>query len=206
MHLAASFRTEYFRSSPLFTLLNKMFIVHTMATAGDRYERELKYLLAGDGKTVATMIKTCDDGEKRAYSSVVDNPFVVIRAAGSLGVDLVALRWDFSFPIEVKSSSEDVLRFSKNPRLAEQAEKMIEECQRASLIPIYAFRLKGFRGDPWRIFSLPLGCTLKGRMGLIQRTLPQIETNSNGNYIMRWENGMKLSKFIDYMGAMSEGS
>jgi len=174
-----------------------------MATAGDRYERELKYLLAGDEKTIKVMMKTCDDNERTAYSSITENPFVVIRAAGSLGVDLVALRWDFSFPIEVKSSSEEVLRFSKNPRLTEQAESMIEECKRASLIPIYAYRLKGFRGDPWRIFSLPLGDALKGRMGIIQRTIPQIETNSNGNLVMRWENGMKLSKFIDYMGSLS---
>ena len=177
-----------------------------MATTGDRYERELKYLLAGDDKTIRTMMKTCDDTEKRAYVSVIESPFLVIRAAGSLGVDLVAMRWDFSFPIEVKSSSEDTLRFSKNPRLAEQAENMIDECQRASLIPIYAFRLKGLRGDPWRIFSLPLGSALKGKMGLVQRTIPQIETNSNGNYIMRWENGMKLSKFIEYMEALSAGT
>ncbi|MDR2866797.1 MAG: Holliday junction resolvase [Methanomassiliicoccaceae archaeon] len=175
-----------------------------MATAGDRYERELKYLLAGDEKTVKTMIKTCDEAEKRAYSSIADNPFVVIRAAGSFGVDLVALRWDFSFPIEVKSSSDELLRFSKNPRLTEQADKIIEDCKRSSLIPIYAFRLKGYRGDPWRIFSLPLDCVLRGRMGIMQRTIPQIEVNSNGNYMMRWENGMKLSKFIDYMGMMAE--
>ncbi|MCL2711832.1 MAG: Holliday junction resolvase [Methanomassiliicoccaceae archaeon] len=175
-----------------------------MATGGDRYERELKYLLTGDEKTVRTMIKTCDENEKKAYSSITENPFVVIRAAGSLGVDLVALRWDFSFPIEVKSSSENVIRFSKNPRLAEQAEKMINECQKASLIPVYAFRLKGFRGDPWRIFALPTNSSLKGRMSIIQRTIPQIEINNNGNYIMKWENGMKLSKFIEYMGMMAE--
>jgi len=171
-----------------------------MATGGDRYERELKYLLAGDEKAVKNMIKTCDSAEKCAYTSIIDNPFVVIRAAGSLGVDLVALRWDLSFPIEVKSSAEGVLRFSRNPRLAEQAEKMICECQRASLIPIYAFRLKGHRGDPWRIFSLPLGDTLKGRMRLVQRTIPQVEMSSNGNFIMKWDHGMKLSKFIEYVG------
>ncbi|MDR0334722.1 MAG: Holliday junction resolvase [Methanomassiliicoccaceae archaeon] len=171
-----------------------------MAAAGERYERELKYLLSGDAKTLRTMIKTCDDAEKRAYTSMLDNPFVVIRAAGSLGVDLVALRWDLSFPIEVKSSAEGVLRFSRNPRLEEQAVKMIEECQRASLIPIYAFRLKGCHGDPWRIFSLPLGSALRGKMGLVQNTVPQIETSHNGNFIMRWENGMKLSKFIEYVG------
>jgi Holliday junction resolvase len=174
-----------------------------MATTGDRYERELKNLLAGDEKAIRTMIKTCDDCERRAYISVMDNPFVVIRAAGSLGVDLVALRWDFSFPIEVKSSSDDILRFSKNPRLGEQAEKMIDECQRSSLIPIYAFRLKGLRGDPWRIFALPMGGLLKGRVGIIQKTIPLIEANSNGNFIMRWENGMKLSKFVEYLTSLS---
>ena len=170
-----------------------------MATGGDRYERELKHLLSGDEKTIRSMIKTCDENDKQAYLSMKDNPFVVIRAAGSLGVDLVALRWDFSFPMEVKSFSEDTLRFSRNPRLMEQAENMIEECRRASLVPIYAFRLKGVRGDPWRIFTLPMSCDLKGRMEIIMRTIPQIETSSNGNFIMRWENGMKLSKFIDYM-------
>jgi Holliday junction resolvase len=174
-----------------------------MATAGDRYERELKYLLAGDEKTVKGMLKTCDDDEKRAYSSIMENPFVVIRAAGSLGVDLVALRWDLSFPIEVKSSAEGVVRFSKNQRLTEQAEHMICDCQRSSLIPIYAFRLKGFRGDPWRIFALPMERVMKGRMGIIQRTIPTIELNSNGNFVMRWESGMKLSKFIDYMGMLT---
>ena len=175
-----------------------------MATAGDRYERELKYLLAGDEKTLKTMMKTCSDAEKCAFRSIMENPFVVIRAAGSLGVDLVALRWDFSFPIEVKSSSDGHLRFSKNPRLAEQADKMICDCRRASLIPIYAFRLKGQRGDPWRIFTLPMEQELKGRMKLMQRTIPQVETNSNGNLIMKWENGMKLSKFIDYMDSRQE--
>jgi Holliday junction resolvase len=177
-----------------------------MATGGDRYERELKHLLAGDEKTVKNMIKTCGDAEKEAYLSIMENPFVVIRAAGSLGVDLVALRWDFSFPIEVKSFSEDTLRFSRNPRLAEQAENMIAECGRASLIPVYAFRLKGVKGDPWRIFTLPVLSGLKGRMELIRKRIPEIEMSANGNFIMRWENGMKLSRFIDYMNTLMDTS
>ncbi|MCL2607941.1 MAG: Holliday junction resolvase [Methanomassiliicoccaceae archaeon] len=171
-----------------------------MAAAGDRYERELKHLLAGDEKTVKAMMKTCDDNEKRGYSMIMDNPFVVIRAAGSLGVDLVALRWDFSFPIEVKSSAEDSLRFTKNYRIMEQAEKMAEDCKRSSLIPIYAFRLKGYRGDPWRVFALPTDNMLKGKVRLVQRTVPPIGTNSNGNLVMKWDDGMKLSKFIEYLG------
>lgn len=170
-----------------------------MAAPGDIYERELKYLLSGDKKVVEKMIKTCDDSERKSYLSMMDEPFVVIRAAGSLGVDLVALRWDFSFPIEVKSSGDDVLHFSRNPRLSEQAEKMKAECIRSHLLPVYAFRLKGVRGDPWRIFTLPSE-ELKGNMGYLQRKVPNIDTSNNGNYIMRWKDGMKLSDFICYVG------
>ena len=170
-----------------------------MAAPGDTYERELKGLLSGDKKTIEKMVKTCDDNERIWYMSLIDNPFMVIRAAGSLGVDLVALRWDYSFPIEVKSSSEDTMHFSKNPRLMEQANRMKEDCRSAKLLPIYAFRLKNQKGDPWRLFALPLDYELNGSMGLLQRHIPSVEMNGNGNYIIRWKDGMKLSDLIDYM-------
>lgn len=170
-----------------------------MAAPGDTYERELKYLLSGDEKAIVKMIRTCDESEKKAYMSIIEEPFVVIRAAGSLGMDLVALRWDYSFPIEVKSSADGILHFSRNPRLSEQAERMRCECARSHLLPIYAFRLKGFRGDPWRVFTLPLEGNLKGSMGFLQRLVPSMRTSPNGNYIMKWDEGMKLSEFLDYM-------
>ncbi len=170
-----------------------------MAAPGDTYERELKGLLSGEVKTIERMVKTCDEKETRWYRSLIDNPFMVIRAAGSLGVDLVALRWDYSFPIEVKSSSDDTLHFSKSPRLMEQAIRMKNDCSSAQLLPIYAFRLKNKKGDPWRFFALPLDYELKGAMGLLQRHIPEVEMNKNGNYIIRWEDGMKLSDLIDYM-------
>lgn len=173
-----------------------------MAVAGDTYERELKYLLSGDKGIVAKMVKTCSEKECQGYNSTMENPFLVIRAAGSLGVDLVALRWDFSFPIEVKSSNEDVLHFSKSPRLGEQAEKMRDECALSHLIPIYAFRLKGVRGDPWRVFTIPSEAKLKGHTALLRRRVPELETTGNGNFVMRWNDGMKLSDFLSYM-AMS---
>lgn len=171
---------------------------------GSLYERELKHLLTGNLKVIEKMVKTCDDMESQAYSSITETPFIVIRAAGSLGVDLVALRWDFSFPIEVKSSAEDVMRFSRSQKMTEQACRMHEECTRSHVMPIYAFRLKGARGDPWRIFMLPLDVELRGRMGILQRRMPKIEVNGKGNYIMRWNDGMKLSKFIDYLSSTSE--
>ena len=170
-----------------------------MAAPGDIYERELKGLLSGDRKVIDKMIKTCDENEKKHYQSLIDDPFMVIRAAGSLGVDLVALRWDYSFPIEVKSSSEDTMHFSKNPRLMEQANRMKSDCTSAHLLPIDAFRLKNQKGDPWRLFALPMDCQLKGAMGLLQRHVPEVEMNSNGNYIIRWSDGIKLSDMIDYM-------
>jgi len=175
-----------------------------MTQTGSVYERELKNLLSGNDKTLEKMVKTCDGTERGAYLSILLNPFIVIRAAGSLGVDLVALRWDFSFPIEVKSSSDDTMRFSRNQKMTDQACRMLEECTRSFVMPVYAFRLKGARGDPWRLFMLPLDVDLKGRMGIIQKRMPKIEVNGNGNYIMRWNDGMKLSRFIEYLSATSE--
>ena len=93
-----------------------------MTAPGDVYERELKALLTGDRKVVARMVKTCNAWETAAYNLMLRNPFLVIRAAGSLGIDLVAIRWDFAFPIEVKSSSDPVMHFSKSQRLVDQAD------------------------------------------------------------------------------------
>lgn len=171
-----------------------------MATNGDAYERELKSLLSGETKAISKMIKTCSAVESASYNLMLSEPFLVIRAAGSLGVDLVALRWDFSFPIEVKSSSDEVLHFSKNQRLCDQADKMLDECCRSHLVPLYAFRLKGFRGDPWRIFTIPSEHSFKGRNSLLFRRIPKLDLSNNGNYIMRWSEGMKLSDLLMYIG------
>jgi len=171
-----------------------------MAAAGDVYERELKALLSGDSKAIAKMVKTCSAMETASYNRMLAEPFLVIRAAGSLGVDLVALRWDFSFPIEVKSSSEEVLHFSKSQRLCDQADKMLDECRRSHLVPIYAFRLKGFRGDPWRVFTIPTDHVFRGRSALLYRRIPKLDISNNGNYIMRWSEGMKLSDLMMYTG------
>ena len=174
-----------------------------MAAPGEPYERELKGLLSGDEKVIAKMIKTCNPVETAAYQSMFQNPFLVIRAAGSLGVDLVALRWDFSFPIEVKSSAEDVLHFSKSARLIEQAQNMLSECTQSHLVPVYAYRLKSVHGDPWRVFTIPTDHEFKGRSALLYRRIPKFEESAGGNYIMRWENGMKLSDLLSYVGMSS---
>lgn len=174
-----------------------------MAATGDVYERELKNILSGDEKVISKIMKTSLDDEAASYSTLTEKPFMVVRAAGSHGVDLIAMRWDYSFPIEVKSSVDDVLHFSRSPRLGEQAEWMRGECARSQLLAVYAMRYKkpscNVRGDPWRLFCVPMGVRLRGSAGLLQRLLPELETGPSGNYIMTWEKGMKLSDFVRYV-------
>ena len=81
----------------------------------------------------------------------------------------------------------------------ETGRKGRRESRIAFLLPIYAFRLKNQKGDPWRFFALPLEGKLNGAMGLLQRHIPEIEMNGNGNYIIRWKDGIKLSELVDYM-------
>jgi hypothetical protein len=40
---------------------------------------------------------------------------------------------------------------------------------------------------------------LKGKSELIHSILPLIEESKKGNYLMKWEDGMKLSDFIDFI-------
>jgi len=165
---------------------------------GRIFERELKGILRADADMLERVTKTCDEGERKAYFRIRERPFMVIRGAGSLGVDLVAIRSDLSLPIEVKSSVNDVLRFSRNEKLAVQAKEMMEDCRRVGLMPIYAFRYKRQRGDAWRIFTLDVG-PVNGKLRVIYARLPKISPSKDGNLIMRWDEGMPLSKFIDYL-------
>ena len=137
----------------------------------------------------------------RSPTVATEKPFMVVRGAGSLGVDLVAISAGLSLPIEVKSSTSDVLRFSRNEKLAIQAQEMIDDCRRVGLMPIYAFRYKRQRGDAWRIFTLDVG-PLNGRLKPVYQRLPKIMPSKEGNLIMRWNDGMPLSRFIDYVVAL----
>ena len=162
------------------------------------YERELKGVLQGNKKVLENMIKSCDENVKKIFFQIMEKPFIVIRAAGSFGIDLVAVREDFSFPIEVKASVESVFHFSDDRRLTEQAEELKRECSSAGVIPLYAFRLKRMRGDPWRIFTLNVE-NIRGRTKLFYDRIPKMEKTKTGNYVMRWKHGMPLHGFIDYL-------
>ncbi len=162
------------------------------------YERELRGVLSGDEEMLAHLTKTCSEEERRDYYSILDIPFMVVRAGGSLGIDLIAIRGEVSFPIEVKSSKKNVVYFSDEERLTEQAETMIEMCTMSGVIPLYAFRLKGERGDKWRIFTLDIR-KLNKKQCVLNRRLPHIQTTAHGNYKMDWCQGMPLHRFIAYL-------
>jgi hypothetical protein len=164
------------------------------------YERELKGILAGEEDVVRKMTHALPPEQAASYRKSLQKPFLVVRGAGSLGVDLVALRGDVSFPIEVKSASSDVIRFSDaGGRNHEQAEGMARECARASVIPLYAYRRKGVRGaDPWRIHTLPTE-NLPPRIGVLYERLPKIGKTAGGSYVLRWDEGLALHKFLDYL-------
>ncbi|HII24006.1 MAG TPA: Holliday junction resolvase, partial [Candidatus Poseidoniaceae archaeon] len=75
----------------------------------------MRLVLAGLAKGVNAVIKSCSEVEKAKMKLVEKRPFLVVRAAGS-GIegsgDLLALRGDICFPIEVKSSKEAKLYLS----------------------------------------------------------------------------------------------
>lgn len=167
--------------------------------SASQYERELKAILEGEEKTLLKITKTCNSLEKNNYSKISDKPFAVVRGAGSLGIDLVAVRGDISFLTEVKTSISDTLHFSSvSGKLQKQAEVMKNVCEKTKTLPVYAFRLKGQRGDSWRFFTLDVN-GLDGVANIIHRRLPKLDKSKTGNYVMRWNEGMPLSDFISYL-------
>ncbi|MEM3852674.1 MAG: Holliday junction resolvase [Methanomassiliicoccales archaeon] len=165
----------------------------------DLYERELKGILGGEVRFIDKICRDLPQEQLGAYRRLREKHFLVIKAGGSLGVDLIAVRGNFAFPIEVKSSAERVLRFSRSEKLGMQAQRMKEDCEHAGLVPTYAYRLKRAEGDPWRLFTLPgLNIRPDGIAGLLMRRLPSIGMTHEGNGIMRWDDGLLLSRFIAY--------
>ncbi len=160
------------------------------------YERELREVLAGTEKGVHAVTKSCSPEEKSRMSRVIERPFLVVRAAGS-GMegsgDLVALRGDCCFPIEVKSTRPEKL--SCSGRTKDQLNAMIREGERSGLMPLYAHRRKGVRGDSWRIFRVET-VGLTGTLARLATMIPALPLNRNGSPFIDWNQGMPLNRFI----------
>lgn len=161
-----------------------------------KYERELRQVLAGLSKGVDSIIKSCNEVEKAKMKLIEKRPFLVVRAAGS-GIegsgDLLALRGDICFPIEVKSSKDAKLYLSG--RTVEQYNSLVYEGNRSCLMPLYAYRLKGIRGDSWRIFRVETE-TLHGQLRKLESSIPSLPLTRNGKPYLNWEAGLPLNEFI----------
>ena len=163
---------------------------------GGAYERELRSVLAGEEKGIRAITRSCSETERAQAMQICQRPFLVVRApgSGSEGTgDLLALRGDMCFPIEVKSSKKPKLYLSGRTVLQYQA---LEEIGiRCSIQPFYAYRLKGVRGDSWRIFRVRTE-GLTGKLRLFSRTVPELPLTRNGTPYLDWEKGLPLHKFL----------
>mgnify|MGYP001171763915 CR=1 FL=1 len=163
---------------------------------GVNYERELRAVLAGELKGVRAVTRSCSEIERAQAMQVIQRPFLVVRApgSGSEGTgDLLVLRGDLCFPIEVKSSKENKLYLSG--RTVHQYNALKEVGERCGLMPLYAYRLKGVRGDSWRIMRVESN-NLSGKLRQLSRKIPPLPLTRNKTPYLGWEHGMPLNRFI----------
>ena len=157
------------------------------------YERELRAVLAGSPDGVRAVTRSCTEIERARAMQVVQRPFLVVRAAGS-GMDgsgdLLALRGDLCFPIEVKTRAEKKVYLSGQKE--EQLQSMKEIGEKCELMPLYAHRLKGVRGDSWRIFRVETS-TLSGRLATLARRIPTLPLTRTGKPHLDWDQGLPFS-------------
>jgi Holliday junction resolvase len=170
------------------------------------YERELRAVLAGSPDGVRAVTRSCTELEKARAMLVIQRPFLVVRAAGS-GMegsgDILALRGDLCFPIEVKTTKSKKLYLSGRTRT--QFNAMQAEGERCHLMPLYAQRLKGVRGDSWRIFRVETS-TLSSKLALLSRRIPALPLTSKGNPMLAWDEGLPLHKFLAMLCRSEEDS
>jgi hypothetical protein len=162
------------------------------------YERELKGLLQGEPEAIERYGRPLPPTDREVLRASARSPFLVVRAAGSFGFDLVALRSEFAFPLEVKASAASTIRFSAaSGRATEQLEDHRKAVDRVGLLVVYAYRRLGVRsGDPWRLYATgtPTG---RGTASLLRKSLPPVDATREGNGILRWESGMPLVRFLE---------
>jgi Holliday junction resolvase len=175
-----------------------------VVVGASQYERELRSLLEGERATLRHYARYLAPEQRATLDHLEQGPFLVVRAAGSHGFDLVAMRGGFAFPIEAKASAEKVIRFSSaSGRMSEQLHDHLEAAKRGGLVVLYAYRHLGLRdGEPWRLFTPELDHHHRGRVEVLRNHLPAIERTREGNGVLRWENGLPLSDFLHRLFAL----
>jgi hypothetical protein len=154
-------------------------------------------LLQGDPDSVRAYARGLPPEERTEFEQLISEPFLVVRGAGSLGFDLVAMRWSLSFPIEVKASSDSVIHFTAaSGRANAQLAAHRAAIAKVGLSVVYAYRRIGARSsEAWKVFR-GSDAASPGVLGLICRGLPPVSTTREGNGVLRWEEGQDLSRFL----------
>ena len=67
--------------------------------------------------------------------------------------------------------------------------------ERCGLLPLYAYRLKGVRGDSWRIMRVEVD-SLTGKLRHLSRSIPKLPLTRNGTPHLNWESRMPLHRFL----------
>lgn len=177
-----------------------------MGRSASNYERELRALLEGEREAVDALARRLPPEDRARLAAARSRPFLVVRAAGSFGFDLVALRREFAFPLEAKASSSDTIRFSSaSGRALAQLAHHRAAVDRVGLIVLYAYRRLGLRGgDPWRLYRAPSAVPPNGSLGFLFRQLPVVESTRAGNAVLRWEHGLPLLRFLEIVGFVTD--
>ncbi len=170
-----------------------------MGVGATQYERELRSLLEGDRDSIRRYVRRIAPERRGTFERLARRPFLVVRAAGSHGFDLVAMRHGFAFPIEAKASAEGVIRFSSaSGRASDQLEEHLEAARRGGLVVLYAYRRLGPGDDEsWRLYTPGSDDGVGGRVAVLRNHLPRIDRTREGHGVLRWEHGLPLSDFLD---------
>ncbi|MDP6906301.1 MAG: hypothetical protein QF440_02670 [Candidatus Thalassarchaeaceae archaeon] len=170
------------------------------------YERELRAVLAGSADGVRAVTRSCTELQRARAMQVIERPFLVVRAAGS-GMDgsgdLLALRGDICFPIEVKTRADKKVYLSG--QMWDQYESMRKIGERCALMPLYAHRLKGVRGDSWRIFRIDTD-NLSGPLAALSRRIPTLPLTRTGKPHLDWDEGLPLHQFLGVVCRTTENN
>ena len=172
------------------------------------YERELRELLRGESDALRRYGRRLPPTDRKVLESHALRPFLVVRAAGSLGFDLVALRPEFAFPLEVKASREATIRFSAaSGRAHQQLTAHRRAVERVGLMAVYAYRrVGGPDEDAWRLFATPGDGGDGGSLRLLRRFLPSVAVTKEGNGVLRWDEGRPLLEFLRQVSFLTDRS
>jgi len=158
-------------------------------------ERELKRIFLG--AMDLTKKKTLSPEELRGYKLTQEHPFLTVRSAASLQIDIIVCKQDLVLPIEIKASKHSVYHFSGSGLIEKQLRGYVEMSKKYGLSPIYCFRKMGVNGDTWRVFMSPISRELIApSLRFLYDAVPIIRRNVRGNYQLYWDEGLPLNEFL----------